>query len=692
MFLKRNPVIKLLLPFLGGILLQWYLQPPFLFGVVLFLFGLLVALFMQCAQGHLQLWLAVAQGIAITVAAFAGGSMMTYSKDIRRHTDWFGHRYTSDAALIVSLQEPLIPKEKSYKAIASARYLIEGNKKRECSGNVILYFKKQSLSPLLQAGSLLLFRKPMQEIRNSGNPGSFDYKRYSLFHQTTHQIFLTEKDYKVLPGLDISRAAQWLLHVREYVLNAIKTNIKGKVEQGLAEAMLIGYRDDLDKNLLQSYVNTGVVHVIAVSGMHLALLYWMIHFLLQPLLKRKNYAWLYAILVLSILWGFALLASAAASIVRAAVMFSFISIGKQMKKNAATYNILAASAFCQLCYNPYWLWDVGFQLSYMAVLSIVLFYKYIYNIIFIQNQILDYVWKLAAVSIAAQLLTTPLSVYYFHQFPTYFLISNLVVVPLSSIVLLGTLMLVLIAPITALAASVGTVLNGSIWWLNSFIQIVENFPMALMKNLQINWVQTILLYVLIAGFGGWTIKKHSPSVWVALSAMLLFFSIRAFSFYTSEKQQKIIVYNVSKFSAVEFINGRNCQYVGHDALLKDPSLYNYILAPSHTLHRMQPSAYSVAGTNAHNNAFVFNHKKILVLRVSAPPPGFLKPIDADLVILSGNSKLYLPQLSAIVRTPKIVVDASVPAYKARYWLRNCDSLKISCHNVATAGAFVMHAD
>src|SRR5262249_36907228 len=141
------------------------------------------------------------------------------------------------------------------------------------------------------------------------------------------------------------------------------------------------------------------------------------------------------------LWLFSLLAGAQASVLRSAVMFTCIVLGKNFSRSSSIYNTLAVSAFILLCYDPFWLWDVGFQLSYAAVLSIVIFVKPIYNWFYIRNKILDFIWKLNAVSIAAQLLTTPLSLYHFHQFPNYFLLSNFAVVPLSSIVVLGEIFL-----------------------------------------------------------------------------------------------------------------------------------------------------------------------------------------------------------------------------------------------------------
>src|SRR5690606_2805277 len=224
-----------------------------------------------------------------------------------------------------------------------------------------------------------------QEIRNTGNPGAFDYKRYALFNEITHTIYLTDTEYVKLSENNISAWKKLIFKMRSYVLQTIRQYIKDPKEQGLAEAMLIGYREDLDKELLQAYTNTGVVHVIAVSGMHLAMLYWVINIVLQPLLRKSTTRWLHTLLVLLILWSFAFVAGGAASVVRAAVMFTFITIGRQINRNTSIYNILAAAAFFQLCYNPYWLWNAGFQLSYMAVLSIVVFYKPIYNLLYVRK-------------------------------------------------------------------------------------------------------------------------------------------------------------------------------------------------------------------------------------------------------------------------------------------------------------------
>lgn len=673
---------------IAGIVLQWYLRMPLVISVITCSISLMVFLMMGALRNFKSWKWAPWRGVFILIVLISGGMIITWLKDMRNHGDWLGKQYLPGDVFMVALDEPLVVKERSYKVNASLVYLFGDGRKVGVSGNIIIYLKKDSLNSTLQAGDQILFSREPQAIRNAGNPGGFDYKRYALFNGITHQVYLTHKDYHQLPGNRLPWYRHWLLQSRSYVLNAIKTHIKGAKEQGLAEAMLIGYKNDLDKSLLQSYTNTGVVHVIAVSGMHLALLYWLLNLLFASLLRKKKTRWLHAILVLTLLWFFSFITGGAASIVRAAVMFTFITVGKQINRNASIYNILAASAFFQLCYNPYWLWDVGFQLSYAAVLSIVVFYKSIYNLVFIKNKMLDAIWQLAAVSIAAQILTTPLALYYFHQFPVYFLLSNLVVVPVSTVVLVATLVLVLLSPLKIIAAFMGSLLNGVIWWLNTFIERMEDFPLAVWSGISISLAQSVLLFVCIAGIAFGLMAQRKGGFWWALSALFLFFLIRAVDFNHACKQQKIIVYNANRYAAMDMIDGRKYTYYGDAEVLGNASVMNYVLNPSRVLHRVTAEQEPKFGQQF-DNVLIFHNKKIV--RISQP---LQKTVDAvllqaDLVILSGNPRLSISDLIKRVHTPQIVIDGSVPAWKARYWVQDCDSLKIPCHNVATGGAFVM---
>lgn len=378
-FWKKAPFIRLLISLMPGIIIQWFWQLHPIIWLFIFAGALLIVISFFYFPLFKRYRLGILNGIAILLPFTAIGALLVVHHDIRRSENWVGHYSTESHALLVTLEEPLVEKNKSFKADATARYLSENGKFIPIKGKIIIYFKKDSLLPFLEYGSQIIFKKPLQEIKNSGNPGGFDYKRYSLFHGITHQVYLKPEEFIVLPETDKSWLPEFLNNIRENVLTVLRDNIKGDKETGLAEALLIGYKDDLDKTLVQSYTNTGVVHIIAISGLHLGLIYWLLLQLLKPMQHRKYTRWLRPLIIICGLWLFSLLAGAQPSILRSAVMFTCIVAGENLTKRTSIYNNLALSAFLLLCYNPYWLWDVGFQLSYSAVLSIVVFMKPIYN-------------------------------------------------------------------------------------------------------------------------------------------------------------------------------------------------------------------------------------------------------------------------------------------------------------------------
>lgn len=686
--LKKAPFLRLVIPLMAGIIIQhhWHFSS----NTAIFIIGAAgsFSLVFYLLPPFYKLRYRNAQGLGILAAVFGLGMLLYTVKDLRYQADWAGRFFAEATTITTTLTEKPVEKTNSYKATATVRSVEQYGKIHHTRGNLILYFQKDTAVSDLQLGQTITFQKQPSAIRNSGNPGSFNYRQYSIFNGITHTVFLSTQEYQV-SGMPVKKSFNSLLdQIRSYVLKTLKTYISGKKEQGLAQALLIGYRDELDKDLLQSYINTGVVHVIAVSGMHLALIFWLLHLMFSPLLKSKKTYWLHPVLVLAILWLFTLIAGGAASIVRAAVMFSFIMVGKSLHRNVSVYNSLAGSAFLLLCINPYWLCDLGFQLSYAAVVSIILFYKPIYNLLFIRNKILDRLWQLAAVSIAAQLLTSPIAMYHFHQLPVYFLITNLLIVPVSSLVLVGELILVLISPLQALAKILGSILSGCIWWMNSFIENLEKFPLSVWDGIQINELQTLLLFVIIAGGAWWLIENKKPGFWVLLIALMGFLGFRAVSFSKASEQRKIIVYNINKHTALDFIEGRNHLLIADSAVQPKTPLWNMNIKPATILFRLKP-ARSLPHFQRDGNFFSFYDQKILLINSSVTPSDTAGNLEPDLVILSGNPRLYISDLLKIMRPSKIVISSSVPAWKAGYWKRDCDSLQVPYYDVSEKGAFVM---
>ncbi|WP_300601328.1 ComEC/Rec2 family competence protein [Niabella sp.] len=684
LFLARAPFVKLLLPFTGGILLHVVCPVPLTTYIAGLLIAAIIVLLFRKLRGYRRLRLQWMEALFVAAVLLFLGMLITAGKDVRARDNWFGNRYRPGVYFRVTLLEQPVEKARSYKAEAAVRYLLAHDGAVAVGGRIIIYFKKEREVGRLNAGDQLVFKKELQEIKNAGNPGAFDYKRYAFMNGITHQVYLAQKELAVPGAKKESGIGLWLYRLRASILGILKKYIPGSKEQGLAEALLIGYRDDIDKDLLQSYSDTGVVHVIAVSGMHLGLIYWLLNLLLSPLLKRRQTRWLHPVLVLGILWIFSLLAGAAASIIRAAVMFTCILLGKQFGRNASIYNTLAASAFLLLCYDPYWLWDVGFQLSYAAVLSIVVFYKPLYHLINVNNKLLDAIWQLCAVSMAAQILTTPLSIYHFHQFPVYFLITNLLVVPVSSVVLIGELVLVLVAPVTPVAIFSGRMLSGIIWWMNSMVENLSHYPFALWKALLVSIPQVLLLYIFITGMAAACIQKQKAGLWVAVFSLCTIMGLRMASFYKTLDQEQIIVYNIPRAAAVSFVSGRDHWLYADSMAAADPVISKNVFQPAAVHYRLRsPGAVEKIPKN---DRLLFGGRSVLF--IGAPLEDTVYGAT-DLVILTGNPRLYISQLLKKVQPGQIVIDGAVPAWKARYWQRDCDSLKIPCHHVLEKGAFVM---
>ncbi|NOT50258.1 MAG: ComEC family competence protein, partial [Chitinophagaceae bacterium] len=498
-FWKRTPFTRLLPPFAAGIIVQWHFQVPLHIWLFILVISCIILFSFFLVPFFSRFKFSFFTGLAVSILFVSIGALLVYNKDVRNNKKWLGNFYQEKDGLIVTLNEPPVEKMKSFKANVSVNYVINKKNSIPVKGTIIIYFKKDPAFTGLEYGSQILLKKPLQEIKNSGNPGGFDYKRYCLFQGITHQLFLQPGELEILDGKRTNWLRRFIYDSRENILTILRKNIPGGKELGLAEALLIGYKNDLEQSLVQSYTNTGVVHIIAISGLHIGLIYWLLALLTRSLQKRKKTRWLRPFLIITGLWLFSLLAGAQPSVLRSALMFTCIVAAEGLTRRTSIFNTLAFSALILLCINPYWLWDVGFQLSYAAVLSIIIFLKPIYDWFYIKNKILDFIWKLNAITLAAQILTVPLSIYHFHQFPNYFLLTNFVAVPLSSIILLGEIFLCAIAWLPAVALLVGKALQWLIWVMNTWIERIESLRFSLLDGLQISLLQAGLLIVFAAG-------------------------------------------------------------------------------------------------------------------------------------------------------------------------------------------------
>lgn len=623
--------------------------------------------------------------------------------DPRNDKNWYGHHIESpgkdgekeenketeilsDEYLIIRLNTELSERTSTYRAEAN----IYGTAQQRLTGKILIYFKKDSVIPEPGTGSIILIKKQPEKIPSNHNPGGFDFSRYNALKGIYHQVFLTASDCYITEKNDKNFLEGLILFLQKNVLNSIRSNVR-KNEQGLAEALLIGYKEDLDRDLLQQYSNTGVVHVIAISGLHLALIYLLIEKFCSFFIKRKTL--LKAVIILLGLWIFTLLAGASPSVVRSAVMFSMIVAGETFQKKSGILNSLFASAFLLLCYDPYWLWDLGFQLSYVAVLGLVLAAKPLYDLIYIHNKLLDQVWKICSVTLAAQLFTLPILLYHFHQFPVYFLFTNFICVPLSSLILICEIFLCVINFIEPIANFSGILISFFIRVMNTVVGFFNDLPFATIYPVQINALQAWMVTLIIGSLYFYFNSKNKYAFRILLVGVMIF-SIEHINWKRrTANQSMIIVYNSGKNRAIDIISGNKTTFIA-DTNLLNRKLFKQYIEPTRNLYGV--SSQEIIAYPILNYVITVEDKTISLFSMKIFPgkQNLLAEdrkynIDrsSDFLIISRNSVGSLTD-SSNYYYEAIIVDGTNSLKKIDEWNSAAARIPVKLHQTGKEGAFV----
>jgi competence protein ComEC len=683
---KSSPFIRIIIPLIAGILLQWYLQFSLVFiitsgicfSVAFILFRFLPLSFKFKVQPF--------QGIIINLILVSLGLFITWQKDIRNDDNWFGNYYQNGDYLIARINEPPIEKQKSDKANGYVESLIHNDSTINCKGKLLLYFSKDSSSPALHYGDIVLIHANIQAIKNSGNPGEFDYQQYAAFQQIYHEAFLKKDDWVLLNEKNINHFNQFFFSTRESILSVVRKNIKSdNDESGIDEALLIGYTNDLDKELAQAYSNNGVSHIIAMSGMSLGLIYLVLLWIFNRIHFMRKSKFIKAVCLICCLWIFTLLTGESASVLRSAIVLTCIIIGKGFDKKSSIYNSLAVSAFILLCFNPYLLWDVGFQVSYLAVISILVFRKPIYDRLYVKNKCLNKLWAPIAIAISVQVLTFPICIYYFHQFPLLFLITNLIAIPLSTIILFGEILLLALSWVPCVGVYLGKIISWLTSIMNEFILWINSLSFSQVSDISLSLLSTWLLYAMLIGFCAWLINKNKTAFQLSLICTLVFVMLVAYSNWEIKHQNKIIVYNVAKHKAVDFTNGNKYQFAGDSDLLND-------LKPSRIALHLNKIDDSLPTVFEKNDFCQVGDKRIFFAdrQLSFTPSN--KKISVDIIVISKSPKLYIPQLADVFNCNQYVFDASNSLWKIDKWKKDCEKLHLPFYSIPEKGAFVLNIE
>ncbi|MBO9731872.1 MAG: ComEC/Rec2 family competence protein [Chitinophaga sp.] len=682
---KRIPFLRIILPLLGGISCQLLLplSPVFL----LLLTGIPVSGLLLFRLLPLQWRFAIGwlPGVWICMLLFCCGSLLLYKADIRHRKGFFGQSATDSSLLLLRVNEAVQEKPRSFKTTARVIAVYEHHQWIPVNGYLLLYFARDSSLANIVYGDEIIVRKRPEMIKNTGNPGAFDYRQYCVTQQLYHQLYLRAEDCYRLSRNRGNIIHRLLLQAQGYCLHNLKQYIGNGPEAGMAEALLIGYRPDLDKTVVQAYSNTGIVHVIAISGMHLALLYGTLLWCLQWLPAHKWANLGKAVVILAVLWGFALLTGASASVLRSAVMFTGITIGRfVLERHSSIYNTLAASATLLLCTNPYLAIDAGFQLSYLAVLSILLFYQPLYELWEMRRRWADLIWQMIALSLAAQLMTTPVSLFYFHQFPNYFLPANLVAVPLSTVIIYGEAILLFLAPFRTPAVWLGTALKYAIRYMNVSVKWLGELPYALITNIDCSLLQTACLYGIIAALAAWWLLRWKTGRWWALLGVWAFLAAQAYRTTQRNIQCKIIVYNVAGYTAIDCVQGRQVQFAGDDSIWQLPAAASLTAARNDLgVHPGRLPAFQ-----QYKHCISFQGKRLLMIDSALPAYLPKTKLKVNYILLTHNALPDIKSLNAWYEFDTLIFAASNSPRRLEKWRQACDTLGWKYYSIEKEGAFV----
>lgn len=433
--------------------------------------------------------------VLILVACIGYVLMMTH--DIRNDPNWLGEMNFSGGSLLAEIAAEPSRNQKSSRCLAKLRACRRNGTWVPASGKLWIQLPPGKFI----RGQFILSSISPQRITGRAAQENEFYK-YLLGKQVFFLLNLSEGQFRMIQhpaGLRFSSIGQ------EYLRTVLESHITQEASRSMAAAILFGERTALPKYLTQAYTQTGVIHVIAISGMHLAIIYSLISFLLRPL-KNNRLKWIYCLSCIGLLWIYTWICGSTPSVQRSAWMFSFLLVGETLERNNRAGNSLAASAILMLCVDPFLLWDIGFQLSYAAVASLLIYQKAIFQMLNPENLLLLHGWNLVSTTLAAQILTTPLVIFHFGQFPTIFLLSNILAVPLSGLILLLLCGAALVHPIGlgALPANLAAYL---IQFMNTRIQALSQLSFASISNLDLNIRDLINIYLLLLALTLWIRSK-----------------------------------------------------------------------------------------------------------------------------------------------------------------------------------------
>jgi competence protein ComEC len=611
--------------------------------------------------------------IAVLAFSFCLGMLVQslhYAPNQKLH---YSHFTGSDTAVIKGMiSERLKPND------YQERYYFEVTAvgQNPAKGQLLLSVAKDSTQTLFNAGDSFIIADSSTPIAKPLNPYQFDYASYMEKQGVFHQLKLKENYIKT--GT-VKNFNYYLGRLRDRLTQSFAIHHYSPQVQNTLNALLLGQRQDMDAATNDAYKNAGVLHILAISGLHFSVLFYLLTVLFKPISRLTRHGRLLRLLViLGIIWGFAFITGLSASVVRSVVMFTVISIGQYLNRDTNIYNSLAISMLVLLVANPYFIFDAGFQLSYLAVFAIVTLQPFYKQFKLSKYRSINYFSDTILVSLAAQIGVLPLSLYYFNRFPLLFLVANLVVIPLSNIILvLGLLVLLLNFIWTDAAIFIGKSLELLVEFMNAFISWIASFESLVLKEISFTLLLTVLLYGSITLFGLWLYKKNYTRTAALLCSILIFQCAYSITAWQRKNGEELVVFNSRKNPMLMLKTPGQLTLMSTDSLAKNTSAIR---------------AYARANFNKDllvkplENVVWFNGKKILVIDKGAI---YSTTIKSNILILTQSPKINLERLISELHPKLIIADGTNYKYSLKLWEATCLKEKIPFHATAEKGSYTI---
>lgn len=584
------PIIKCLFFFFLGLIVEinFNFFPIIKPWLLITIISLLIVL--EYRVSNSMFFKKISSEVLLMLALILMGGALVQSKNQFNHKNHFinsSKYFKTNHDFLIKLNDPIKIKKEKVTVTGEIVGYIKNRLQYPLTGKVLVHLALDSNSNKLLPGDFIEVNSILNSIHSLGNPNEFDYSKYLKNKQIVAQFFLTSN-------------TRWKKYKSSFPLNRYSTIIRNRCldifkRSGLqsnnlfiASALTFGYKNDLNTFVKNIFSRTGAMHVLAVSGLHVGIIFLIVNSMISLLKIPFRYDWLGHFFILLIIWSYALITGLSPSILRATTMMSFFIIARVFNKHTSIYNVLFSSVFFLLFVNPFLIIDVGFQLSILAVFGILFFYPKIYNLITVKHYILKKIWAISSVSLAAQLTTFPISIFYFHQFPNLFLLSNIFVIPLVFILLIVGLFTIVLSFNNSILILWGKLFSFLLSVLMSFLTTIESISFSTTKGLFISAEETLLAYLAILFMVLYHKKRYFFLKITCFSIVFLLICLDLKEDYTIQNQKKVVIYNIPNHFALDLMAGNNHYFIADDDFLKNENLFHQYVTNNWNFNDLAP--------------------------------------------------------------------------------------------------------